>query len=165
MEKFIEKLSTYNILNNILPGVVFSYLCNRMLGIQLVDNSIVENLFIFYFIGMVISRIGSIIVEPVCKKCKIVQYAQYKDYVNASKKDEKILVLLETNNTYRTMVALGILLLLFKLFLWLKEILCWFSVASNWIIIGCLILLFGFSYRKQTKYVRDRVEVVCKGEK
>lgn len=45
MEKFIEKLSTYNILNNILPGVVFSYLCNRLLGIQLVDNSIVENLF------------------------------------------------------------------------------------------------------------------------
>ena len=99
MEKFIEKLSTYNILNNILPGVVFSYLCNRLLGIQLVDSSIVENLFIFYFIGMVISRMGSIIVEPVCKKCKIVQYTQYKDYVNASKKDEKILVLLETNNT------------------------------------------------------------------
>ena len=165
MEKFIEKLSTYNILNNILPGVVFSYLCNRLLGIQLVDNSIVENLFIFYFIGMVISRIGSIIVEHVCKKCKIVQYAQYKDYVNARKKDERILVWLETNNTYRTMVALGILLLLFKLFLWLKEILCWFSFSSNWIIIGCLILLFGFSYRKQTKYVRDRVEVVCKGEK
>ena len=62
-------------------------------------------------------------------------------------------------------MALGILLLLFKLFFWLKEILCWFSVASNWIIIGCLILLFGFSYRKQTKYVKDRVEVACKGEK
>lgn len=165
MEKFIEKLSTYNILNNILPGVVFSYFSNKLLGIQMVDSSIIENLFIFYFIGMVISRVGSIIIEPVCMKFKIVKYAQYKDYVNACKKDEKILVLLETNNIYRTMVALGILLLLFQLFLLLKEFWCWFSFASNWIIIGSLILLFGFSYRKQTKYIRDRVEEACRGEK
>lgn len=165
MEKFIEKLSSYNILNNILPGVVFCFLCNKFCEIQMVDSSIVEKIFIFYFIGMVISRVGSVIVEPTCEKFNIVKYAQYKDYVYASKKDEKILVLLESNNTYRTMIALGILLLVFKLFLWLKEICNWFSIASNWIIVGALIILFGFSYRKQTKYVRDRVEEVCKGEK
>lgn len=38
---------------------------------------------------MVTSRIGSIIVEPVCKKFKIVKYVEYKDYVNVCKKDEK----------------------------------------------------------------------------
>lgn len=49
MEKFVEKLSTYNILNNILLGVVFGYLCNKLWGMERVDGSIVENLFIFFY--------------------------------------------------------------------------------------------------------------------
>lgn len=85
--------------------------------------------------------------------------------MSACKKDEKIVVLLETNNTYRTMVALGLLLIFFKVFLYLKGIWNWLSIASSWIIIGCIILLFVISYRKQTKYVHDRVQVACKGEK
>lgn len=163
MEKLIEKLSTYNILNNILPGVVFCFLCSRLCGLSIVNDGIVENLFVFYFIGMLISRIGSVIVEPICKKLKIVRYAPYKDFVYASKKDEKILVLLEGNNLYRTMIALCILLALMKLFLYLKESVHWFLVASDWIVLFCIFLLFLASYRKQTKYIKERVEVTNKG--
>lgn len=38
MEKLIEKLSTYNILNNILPGVVFCFLCSRLCGLSIVND-------------------------------------------------------------------------------------------------------------------------------
>lgn len=165
MEKCIEKISAYNILNNILPGVVFCYLSKVLLGKELIEGSIVDSLFTYYFIGMVVSRIGSLIIEPICKKTRIVKYFNYNDYMIACRKDEKIQTLSETNNIYRTLLALCITLILFMLFVHLRKIWCWFSDVSNWIVISGLILIFALSYRKQTKYVYDRVDLVCKGDK
>lgn len=162
MEKFIEKVSTYNILNNILPGIVFCYLVEKLFGLNMVEYSVIENLFIFYFIGMTINRVGSIIIEPICKKIGIVNCAPYGEFVNASKRDEKILVLLENSNLYRTMVALCILLLMVKLFLFFKDKFHCFSILSDWIVIVCIIILFVLAYKKQTKYIHDRINVINK---
>ncbi len=161
MEKFIDKLSSYNILNNVIPGVVFCYLCNRLWQVNVANYSLVDNLFIFYFIGMLISRIGSLVVEPICIKLKIIKYSSYTDYLNASKNDDTILALLESNNTYRTIVALCIALMLVKLFLLLEKVL-WFSYISNWVIIFCVFIIFILSYRKQTKYINNRIEIISK---
>lgn len=51
MEKFIEKLSSYNLLNNLLPGVVFFYSLKIMFNINLPEG-IFEKFFIYYFIGI-----------------------------------------------------------------------------------------------------------------
>ena len=162
MEKCIDKLSSYNILNNILPGVAFCYLCNKLWQFNIVHYSLVENLFVFYFIGMIISRIGSLFVEPICKKLKIIIHYPYDCYMSASKKDDTILVLSETNNTYRSIVALCIALIHVKLFLLLEKML-WFSYISNWVIIFCVFIIFVLSYRKQTKYIHNRIEIISKG--
>ena len=70
MENILEKLDSYNILNNLLPGVILDYLLKKMLGFDLVEGSILENLFLYYFLGMIVSRIGSHVIEPICKKIK-----------------------------------------------------------------------------------------------
>lgn len=65
----------------------------------------------WYFIGMVISRIGSIFVEDTLKKIKIkgkpyLVFADYKQYTTASEANPFIATLSETNNTYRTTISL-----------------------------------------------------------
>lgn len=71
MEKILEKLDSYNILNNLLPGIVLNFLLERIIGVKIVEGNIIEDLFVFYFMGMVVSRFGSLVIEPICKKNKM----------------------------------------------------------------------------------------------
>lgn len=158
MEAFLEKLSSYNILNNLLPGIVYCYLMESLLGNKVVNESLVENIFIYYFIGMIINRIGSVLVEPICKKLKIVKYAEYNKYLDAIKTDEKIEVLLETNNTYRSFVAVLLCVVISKIYLLVCNRLQIGKEVSIIIVLLGLIVLFIFAYRKQTNYIRNRVE-------
>lgn len=158
MEKFMEKISSYNLLNNLLPGATVGYLMKLFIGIDVIQTNIINNLFIYYFLGMVVSRIGSIIIEPICKKIKLLSYADYKSYLVACKNDAKIETLLETNNTYRTFLAGCI----FILFIWVyyvagQQFQLLFDIAPIVTII-LLINLFALSYKKQTNYIKLRVE-------
>lgn len=158
MEKFLEKLSSYNILNNLFPGAVYCFLIKFICSVDFISDNIFSNIFISYFVGMIISRIGSIVIEPLYKKMRIVLFADYTKYIEAEKKDSQVVILSETNNTYRTMVALCITVLtsiltisIFNLFGWNKKIMVYITI-------GLLVILFSLSYRKQTKYIKSRVE-------
>jgi hypothetical protein len=156
-EKMLERISSYNLFNNLLPGAVYCFLLNKLLSINFCSGNIVEDLFIYYFAGMVISRIGSIIVEPICKKINFVKFAEYGEFLKASKKDDKIDILSETNNTYRTMLSLTLVLLVTKLYIFISSKCEPLEAWTPFVIIIVLFLLFAFSYRKQTSYVRKRV--------
>ncbi|MFG6394709.1 MAG: hypothetical protein K1W24_11120 [Lachnospiraceae bacterium] len=157
MEKLIEKLDSYSILNNLLPGAVFAYLFEYIFEVDIVRDGIVENLFIYYFIGMIVSRIGSLAVEPLCKKIKWVKYADYSSYIKASRKDDKIDVLSEVNNSFRTIFSLCLILITTKIYM---LIVAWLEIPQKYnklIVLTVITLIFAVSYRKQTKYVVDRV--------
>ena len=164
MENILDKLSSYNILNNLLPGAVFCYLMDFLFKINLLTDDAIMNLCIVYFIGMIISRIGSIVIEPLFKKMGFIIFADYKDYVVASKKDFDIKVLSETNNLYRSILGLLFSLLIVKLYLIIIEQCSCLNKIFPTIFIILLFILFAFSYRKQTKYIKSRVEKV-KGER
>lgn len=160
MENILEKLDSYNILNNLLPGVILDYLFEKMLGFDLVEGSILENLFLYYFLGMIVSRIGSHVIEPICKKIKWVKYADYGDFVKASRIDKKIDMLSEVNNTYRTLLAGCIILIGGEAyFLAVSQ----FNIPTDVnrvVVLGVLTIIFAVSYRKQTRYVANRVKKV-----
>jgi len=40
MEKFFEKISSYNLLNNLLPGAVFCYLLKYFTSINLISEEL-----------------------------------------------------------------------------------------------------------------------------
>lgn len=163
MEKVIDKLSSYNLLNNLLPGVVFCYLL-KLINISDLPDGIIEKVFIYYFVGMIISRIGSVVVEPICKKLNLVQFSPYNDFIKASLKDDKVNILSETNNTYRTMLTVCLILLLIQGYLFIISKVSWLVSYMPFIVMFCLIILFAFSYRKQTSYVRNRVKHINETE-
>lgn len=169
---FVEKISSYNIFNNLFPGIIFCFVLNHTTSFNIGTESLFENIFIYYFVGMVISRIGSIFIEKLLKKVKIknkktkkieafLNSANYNDFVNASEKQETIKTLSETNNTYRTLTALFFSLTIIKIYdmhihafilkFIDKNIVCVVSFAL-------LSIMFVLSYRKQTAYISKRVE-------
>lgn len=159
MEKLIEKIDEYNIFNFILPGVIFTYLLKYYVGIDIFQENVIEMIFIYYFIGSIISRIGSIIIEKILIKFKFIKYASYEDYIKANEKDKKISQLLTINNMYRTICSGFILLLLLKI---VKALFSKFNIPMgilNSILIITIMLLYLFSYRKQTKYIKKRIEI------
>lgn len=170
IKQFTSKLSSYDIFNNLYPGILFCYFSKIILKVNILTDNWFENLFLFYFIGMIISRIGSLIIEPIIKSIKfkkkrLVTFAPYKDYINASRKDSTISILSETNNTYRTLLSCFISIFFLKVFLVINGLLIkkgFFFIDENkdWIVLILIIAIFICSYIKQISYVRKRVENV-----
>ena len=112
---------------------------------------------LYYFIGMVISRFGSLFIEPTLKKISFLKFADYKSFVSASKKDEKIELFSEVNNTYRTITAMFVFLLLLKFY---NHFQIRWDIPKNitaLILVVFILVMFLFSYRKQTNYITKRI--------
>ena len=157
MKEFADVISSYRIVNNLIPGgalCVFSYyfIDNRVLF-----NNVFFNICLFYIVGIVIGRIGSVIVEKVCKDVGFIDRAKYEDFVEAEKSDTSLKTISEISDLYRNMISLCILLeigcaisLCFN-----KQSLCLVETALLIsVIVGALML---FAYKKQINYVRRRV--------
>ena len=155
--ELLTKLSSYNVFNYLLPGIVFAILAGDIIHYPIIQKDIVTGAFFYYFVGLVVSRFGSLIIEPLLKWLRFVKFADYKDFVAASQKDAKLDVLSEVNNTYRTLASLISLLLLLKLYMKIEERFPRLN-EWNWTVLAVLLLvMFLFSYRKQTSYITRRI--------
>ena len=158
MKDIIDKISSYNIFNYLFPGVLFVIIAKRLTDYNFVQDDNLLGAFLYYFIGMVISRFGSVIIEPILKKMKFLKFREYNRYVNASKKDPKLELLSEVNNTYRTLNSMMISLLFLKIYNSIETKFEFDSSVSLIILTILVFILFIFSYRKQTNYITKRID-------
>lgn len=121
--------------------------------------NLITALFLYYFIGLIISRIGSLTVEPILKTSKILQFASRKDFVKASESDPKIEILSEQNNMYRTLCSMSIILIVLVVYDQIKPNVPWGTHVNGIVFLVALTVLFVFSYRKQTRYISERVAI------
>jgi len=98
------------------------------------------------------------VVEPVLKKLSFVVFVDYKKYVATEKHDPKIDILLETNNTYRTLCSLFIIVFLFKIYNFIELKYAVISDYAVYALIGVLFIIFLLSYKKQTEYIKKRID-------
>ena len=164
MDGLLDKISSYNIFNYLLPGSLFAVIADAVTDYRFIQEDIIVGLFLYYFIGLVVSRIGSLVIEPVLKAVRFVTFIDYGKFVEASKADSKIDVLSETNNMYRTLCALFLLLLLVVLFDRFAPLLPWLVDGAPYIAGVALLIMFLFAYRKQTAYIVGRVNKVVDGK-
>jgi len=158
LKELLSKLSSYNLFNYLLPGVIFVAVASKVTRYSFIQEDIVIGLFLYYFIGLVISRFGSIVIEPILRGVSFLKFADYNDFVAASKKDEKIEVLSEANNTYRTLCSLFILLLLLKGYERIEDRFVFLKDYGGMIVLALLLVMFLFAYRKQTLYIIKRIK-------
>lgn len=158
MKELLDKISSYNIFNYLLPGILYAVLLSEFSEVDIIQEDIIVGLFLYYFIGLVISRIGSLIIEPILKKMKILKFVEYSEFITACEKDSKIETLYEANNMYRTIIALFLSLLFSKLYVFLATKYEW-SLNTVFCILAVLLLtMFIFAYRKQTNYITKRIK-------
>lgn len=159
MKDLLDKLSSYNVFNYLLPGVLFAYALDNVSTYSLTSLNILIGVFIYYFLGLVISRIGSLILDPILKKIGFIKFVSYADFVAGTKNDSKIEVLSEMNNMYRTLCAMVLLIVLVKLYDHLTIAFPILIEFTTYIATFALLVLFLFSYRKQTEYIKKRVTI------
>ena len=168
LERIAEQISAYEIFNHIVPGAVYIILADRLTAFSFLTGRVLPDIIIFYFAGVVIGRIGSLLIEKALshkgKKTgkTFLERAPYSDYLKAEKKDteHKLNQLLTANNMYRSLASAAALLLLTVLAEWLLPFLPGGILTRRIVIlVACilLVLLFLFSLRKQTGYIRLRV--------
>ena len=162
MDKFLDKLENYNILNYILPAIIFISGFKYYIGIDInMGDNVISQFFILYFIGLVLSRIGSLIIKPILAKLNIANQKQgvsYAEFFKAESKDAKIKILFANYNMYRTFIAVFCLLLILKPLYVLKN---YFNIESTiCITIGIilLIILFICSYKKEFDHIQNRIK-------
>ena len=164
MDNISSKISPYDLLNILFPGVLAVAFCSWCFGFSMPATDIVSSTIYFcvvYLVGMLVSRIGSFTVEPLFKKIGFITW--HENYYTAERKDSKIAILLKIMNTYRTLVALAasccILALIATFFT--KTITC--CVCLRLLLIFVVIMvIFSASYIKQSKLIYKRVDSFSK---
>jgi len=159
MKEIIDKISSYNLFNYLFPGIIFVIILREITKYDLVQENNILGAFLYYFIGLVISRFGSLIIGKILqsKKLKFIKFADYSEFIFASDKDKKIELFSEINNMYRTLISLFCLLLFSILY---QKVSDWLNISESLsyiLLIISLIVLFVFSYRKQTSFITKRV--------
>ena len=149
-------------LNYILPAIIFDVGCRYYINIELIPtDNIFISIFIYYFLGLVISRVGSLIIKPLLWKLKVLNKkdsSECVDFYKAEKKDEKIKILFTDYNMYRNFIATFFLLLVSKFAYAVKN---WLNINSTiicTILFIFLLVLFVISYKKQLGYIHSRIE-------
>lgn len=163
MDKIIDKLSTYNIFTNLLPGILYCYLADWLFGVPLLQKDLIVGAFLYYFCGMVISRVSSVVLEPLLKKARFVRFVEYKAYVSAAEKDGQIGLLLEVGNSYRSAAALLGCVLITGGWVALMSALPAIQPYARYVVLSALLTLFLFAYRKQAQYIAARVRIQSDG--
>lgn len=158
MKDLLQKISSYNIFNYLLPGVVFVTLLRLLTKYELIIDDFIVGVFFYYFIGLIINRIGSLVIEPIIKKTLLVKFFDYRKFISASRKDEKIDLFSEVNNMYRTFISMFLILLLIIIYEKFSLLLSISHFVMTLIGLILLIILFIFSYKKQSEYINKRID-------
>lgn len=159
MVDIINKLSSYNIFNYLLPGTLFAGIGSQISSYSLIETNLLVAPFLYYFYGLIISRIGSLVIEPVLKKLGFLKYADYDAYVAASRDDASLDRLSEVNNMYRTLCSLLLVLGLLAVFDTMAQAYPVVEMVARYLGALALLVMFLFSYRKQAQYIAKRVAV------
>ncbi len=157
-KSIFEKLSSYQLFNFFYPGAIFIFLL-RYSGIDVI-NVLSTGFFLLasHFVGLTLSRIGSLVIEDSMILFKFLCKFDYKKYAKAEKEDSKIQLLLEIANTYRTLSATFLMLTIFVLAIHFIPINTETSHCCLALIYFILFILFAVAFRKQYKYILERIE-------
>lgn len=157
MEKIVEKMDSYNIFTNVIPGYLL--LLFNIYYFKLDNFNVIEQVVVAYFIGQTLNRLGSIIVGKALLKFTKEKGVAYEKYIFACDNDKKIELLLQERNTYRTVCTLFIVCIIELI---CSKILVNINISNNIIIMILLVgglIIYSVSYCKYNKYIVDRVQI------
>lgn len=156
----VKGLSRYEILNNLIPGALLCYILG-LLGYYHVEGNVIVHFFAFYIVGVINSRVSSLVIEEIYKKIRIIKWKPYSSYNKAKQSRPFIATLQETANMYRSFTSVFFISLLAVLYKEVCEKYTWLDNNGYWIVLILIFVIYTLSYRKQVnKYVIKNIEEV-----
>ena len=76
MNDLLGRISSYHLFNYLLPGCLFAIAAARVTHRQIVPENLALGFFLYYFYGLVISRVGSLAIEPFLKWIGFLNFAE-----------------------------------------------------------------------------------------
>lgn len=166
MEQVFGKFNYYDLFGHLLPGVIIGLLLNYIITsttlnitFSFITDSVVINLFIFYFTGLVLNRVSAVIIEPPLIKLNILHKCSYNQIIKAEKEDAKLVQLQAVIISYRTFIAGFSLIIILMLISFMLGILKINNTEFFILLIFILFLntVFFISYKKQFNGYTKRV--------
>lgn len=154
MENLLKQIGSYNLFNYLFPGVVFAVISNQISCWEFLIGQTILDLFLCYFYGLIISRLGSIFVQKFFKK----YFVEYHKFIKAEKKDSKITILSETNNTYRTIIALIVCCFILHIISLIVVSFPFIKIYLEYISPIFILVIFINSYQNQIEIIKTRVK-------
>lgn len=153
MTELFKTISNYHFFNYLLPGSIATYYFEKIYSYPLGEPNIVVLLCIYYLAGLLISRIGSLIISLIPKR--YLGFQAYDKYIKACQKDSTIVGMYTIANMYRTMAILSLLIGVFEIAYHKKLTpICLFAM------LGAFLLIY--SYKKQVNLIVKRVQIALK---
>lgn len=147
--------SAYDVINGLVPGTLFAFVAAQISILPVTIDDQFIALVLYFSYGIVLSRLGSLVLESPLKRIGFLPSSDYASFVRAEKRDEKISRILEVANMYRNLSSTGILLLALSF-------ICPSELGEEWTVrIACICFsaLFVASWIKQRGYISWRVEI------
>ena len=150
-------MANYHVLNYFIPGAIYAYLSTTWTGYDLLQTDVLAGAALYYFIGVLISRFGSLVIQPIIEHTKLFAYEKSPHWTVATMKNPKINELSESANMFRTMLSMSMVLVIAILMDRLG------ISVDNWVLdplllASVLIITFAFALRKQNAYVSKRID-------
>lgn len=156
INSLFNKLSAYQLLSLILPGASLLGIMKFIFSIDIkVDDNIWWFLLASYVVGIIISRIGSLLIEETFKKYGIIEKYDVTAYSDKRKEDDLVETLLSFANLYRSFCVLSFCLVIITGIKGYAFCIYWYYYLLELL----LSVLFGASFCKQYKYFKDSIQI------
>ena len=157
--ELLSKFTRYDWFTTLLPGICCLAIGRRLGLFETVPKSYIETFGFIFFLGLVSSRIGASVIEPISKFKKFNLWGPYADYLNFRLKDEKGADMLVTNaNWFRSLTGMVLLLICITATGFMCDYFGLEPSARQWCLLVALMALFADSYRRQLRFIRGRIE-------
>lgn len=155
VNSLVNRLSSYQLLAILLPGASLLGYMKFFLCIEImVDENVWWFLLSSYVTGIILSRIGSVVIEGIMKKfCWLKKYDVNK-YINKRKDNDLVETILSFANLYRTLSAAFLALPIISLIHGYNP--C--EYCAMYLMYVLLLILFISSFYKQYNYFCNAVE-------
>jgi hypothetical protein len=158
----LEKIGGYDLVVTLIPGVILAEAL-RLYGCPLISwESVVPYAVVSYLLGLIASRLGSMLVAPVAQKISKKSF-DYNNFVRAEKADPKIQTLLQTANAYRSFCGVAFAFFFIVISYEGVELLGLSEPVRLILVVSCMGILSFISYLKQRSYIAARVGISSDG--
>ncbi len=161
INSFLSKVTKYEWLNRLLPGVFFVLMARALKCPMFSPENWIESLGEYILWGEFSSRVGALVIEPLLRFANVVKFAEYDDYQDYQRNNKEYSDMLMSNaNFARTLCALGIILLVMRVVVLLPNCGHVPCIAFGWkdLAIIAWVILFLFAYCRQVNFLVKRID-------